>query len=359
MPPLPQELTDDILDYVLDHKALSQCALVCHSWQHHAQSGIFRTISLGVGLQGGFGLGIMDVPVLGEVVDLFHAFHDLLVESPHLASHVRTLNLGLQPFPAEVPAHDALASGSWLKINESGAKIIPLLHALKSLALFPCGPHMHTFQLHVNILNASQTLLPETFHFAHWSFYESLALTFLGSRPSLLTLKFAECEFKQPVSFIGPTTLKLVVFDHCEGLANFSQNEGSSRLLYTECMTVKLAYLPNAAVAVMQALAGLAPSIGRSLTVVFSAVGTNSPRLFSLVPFSQLQTLHLFFLEDSPIRTISMVWLETTFAALAIPSGVSLCLSITTTHAHPSRMLDWEESWKHMHLKITVWLGVT
>ncbi|KAJ7863226.1 hypothetical protein B0H13DRAFT_2354289 [Mycena leptocephala] len=137
MPPhIPQELTDDILDWLVEQpKTLSQCSLVCHSWQYRAQSGLFHIIFLGVGLQGGIPCGILDMPLLGEPLDLFNrvlvdvedasgdskvaalwkhgvwriegsscvkTFRDLLVDSPHLANHIRTLNIGLQPLQAEI-----------------------------------------------------------------------------------------------------------------------------------------------------------------------------------------------------------------------------------------------------------------
>ncbi|KAJ7159721.1 hypothetical protein C8R46DRAFT_1224292 [Mycena filopes] len=316
------ELTDNVLDHLSDEfdlEALSQCALVSQSWRYHAQSAVFRTISLGVGLQGGFGLGILEVPPLGEVLNLFQRFHDVLVASPHLASHVRTLNLGLQPLPSEVLL-DALTPNSWHEINHHVAEFLPLLHSLESLGLFPCGPNTHTFQLAPKLLNTFRDLLPTTLSFSNWCFQDASALTSLGASPALTSLKFIECEFRQPLSFIASPVLDRVEFDRCDGYQAFT----SSQPPCVRYMTVKTAYTLESA---PRALIGLAPYIEQGLSVVINTVHTSSPQLFSLTCFPHLRALNLSFLDVGFSATIAMTWLERTFAAFMLPSHVDLCLS--------------------------------
>jgi hypothetical protein len=81
---------------------------------------------------------------------MYPIFHELLVKSPHLVSHIRTLHLGLPPLQSEIhPDSDfaVLSADDWRKIKE---KLLDILHLLRgkgltSLGLFPCGPGTHTF----------------------------------------------------------------------------------------------------------------------------------------------------------------------------------------------------------------------
>ncbi|KAJ7930588.1 hypothetical protein B0H13DRAFT_2309537 [Mycena leptocephala] len=117
---IPQELIHSALEYLSeDIESLSQCALVGQSWLYPAQSCIFRTISLGVGLQDGLALGLVDMPPLGPTINLYPLFHNLLVNSPHLACHIRTLHLGLRPLQSEIDASiTALSADDWAEIEE-------------------------------------------------------------------------------------------------------------------------------------------------------------------------------------------------------------------------------------------------
>ncbi|KAJ6492590.1 hypothetical protein DFH09DRAFT_1338332 [Mycena vulgaris] len=63
--PIDTELVETTLDYLIDDSdSLFQCASVGQLWRHPAQACIFRTISLGVGLQDGFATGLVDLPTL-------------------------------------------------------------------------------------------------------------------------------------------------------------------------------------------------------------------------------------------------------------------------------------------------------
>jgi hypothetical protein len=111
-PYIPQELVKAFLEFLLEEhpESLHHCALVSRSWLHPAQSCIFSTISLGVGLQDGFALGLVDAPPLSSATNLYQSFSALLATSSHLAGHVRTLNLGLRPLQSDVVSSDALST---------------------------------------------------------------------------------------------------------------------------------------------------------------------------------------------------------------------------------------------------------
>ncbi|KAJ7936941.1 hypothetical protein B0H13DRAFT_1853009 [Mycena leptocephala] len=316
-PPIPQELTDTILDCLQDSEtSLAQCAL------------------------GGFALDILDAPPLGEVSDLFEIFRDLLVDSPHLASHIRRLNIGLRPLDAEIDSSDALPTPAWQKIESSVREILPLLHALKYLALFPCGPSTHTFQLQPSVYDAFRMLLPQSLIFFSWRFPDCSPLTSFGVNAKM-SLKFVECEFNEPISgFPVIGNLNAVELDRCTGLAAFSQHWIPTQESYTKYMAIKLAYVPDSAWTVSQALTRLVRSIDRGLTIV---IDTDSPPLFSLDPFSHLQRLDLSFSETTPSMSISMEWLEMTFMVLVLPKGFTLHLSIMTQYFPFGRKADWEE----------------
>jgi hypothetical protein len=237
-------------------------------------------ISLGAGLQGGFGHGILDAPPLGGVSDLFETFRDLLVDSPHLASHIRKLNIGLRPLESEIDSSDALPTPAWQKIERSVREILPLLHALKYLALFPCGPSTHTFQLQPSVYDAFRMLSPQSLIFFSWRFPDCSALTSFGVTTKI-SLKFVECEFNEPISgFPVIGNLDAVEIDRCTGLAVFSQHWIPAQESYTKYMAIKLPYVPDSAWSASQALIRLARSVDRGLAIV---IDTGKDYLFCLL----------------------------------------------------------------------------
>ncbi|KAJ6568796.1 hypothetical protein B0H19DRAFT_1256509 [Mycena capillaripes] len=170
IPEIPQELIDAVIDCLTDSTDLSRCALVSHSWLPCAQSSIFCTISLGVGLQGGLARGLIELPPLGTDLDNFNNFavlHDLLQRSPHLALYIRTLNLGLPPMQSELEAERdlLLSSDSWKKIEDLVVDLIPLLQRLKSLGLFPCGHNVIPSTWNPAFLMHSELYLSGFLHF--------------------------------------------------------------------------------------------------------------------------------------------------------------------------------------------------
>jgi hypothetical protein len=71
-----------------------------------------------------------------------------------------------------------------------------------------------------------------------------------------------------------------------------------------------------------------------------SPVCVDSPALFSLGPFSHLETLHLVFADNNTASgRISMAWLGTAFEAISLQNRLTLCLTIATLF---SRQAEWE-----------------
>ncbi|KAJ7486551.1 hypothetical protein FB451DRAFT_1167976 [Mycena latifolia] len=351
IPHIPQDLVECTLRYLTDDpEALHQCALVGHLWQQPAQAQIFHTISLGVGLQDGFASGLLELPPLGPVQDLYHSFHDLLAESPHLAPHIRVLNLGLRPLQSEIPLN-TVSYGSWNLIEDSIVKFLPLLQGLKSLGLFPCGPSTHTYHLQSCIIDAFRTISPHELRFFGWSFLDCSALNAfrVNTRTSL---EFIECEFQAASSHSNSVPvdhdLASVIFDHCTGLVSFSRFWIPKQHTYTKDMTVEIVYLPETALAASQEMFNISLSVGRGLTIRIATVREDSPPIFSLASFSHLQSLHLSFADNYDKYSgtwfpIPMTWLETAFEAFILLNGLTLCLTIITDASVPcSRHPDWE-----------------
>ena len=133
----PQELLDATIDCVEDPYDHYRTALVAKSWLPRSQSHIFRTITLGLGLQGGLAHGLIEIPPLERDFNNFKAFRDLLYSSPHLAGYVHVLEMGLSVPPAELRDANRLAPDAWQAIEDVVACFLPKLLQLESLALFP------------------------------------------------------------------------------------------------------------------------------------------------------------------------------------------------------------------------------
>ncbi|KAF8190688.1 hypothetical protein K438DRAFT_1935617 [Mycena galopus ATCC 62051] len=346
---IPQELIHSALEYLSeDIESLSQCALVGQSWLYPAQSCIFRTISLGVGLQDGLALGLVDVPPLGPTINLYPLFHNLLVDSPHLACHIRTLHLGLRPLQSEISASiAALSADDWAKIEECIVDFLPLLcgKGLESLGLFPCGPGIHVFQLQPRICTMLQALFPNSLSLCNWKFADCSALILLQNSSSK-SLKFVDCEFiPPPTQFPAPTAYNLdtVTLDHCQGLLVFSKHWVPAQQPYTQYMVVAInaAYISETARIISNSLSEIARSVHRCLTISFGHICADSPVLFSLSPFSHLEILHLVFADNNNTWSgqISMAWLEIAFEVISLQNRLTLHLTIATIF---SRQAEWE-----------------
>ncbi|KAJ7868243.1 hypothetical protein B0H14DRAFT_2572483 [Mycena olivaceomarginata] len=226
---IPQELIDATIDCLTDPQDLSRCALVGRSWQPPAQSRIFQTVSLGVGIQNGFASGLVpDIPPLGTDFDNFQPFHHLLKGSPHLALYIRTLNLGLPPLESELAPslnHLALCPDSWQIIDDSVVAFLSLLQRLESLGLFPCGNSTHTFHLQPRIFNAFRALSLQSIDFSQWFFADSSALSSFEINP-LSCLRFLKCDFQGPLRALFSNDLVALELHHCE-VSKSSLNIGS------------------------------------------------------------------------------------------------------------------------------------
>lgn len=128
-----------------------------------------------------------------------------------------------------------------------------------------------------------------------------------------------------------------------------------------DSITFRVSYTPETATTISQALQRLAPLVngavyiwidsgvffGRPYSIIaddYRVVCSDSPPLFSLTPFLQLWILHLAFSDGcaSFHYPISMTWLEATFRSIVLPTGIALCLTITTNFSLSNRHLDWE-----------------
>ncbi|KAF8184373.1 hypothetical protein K438DRAFT_1974572 [Mycena galopus ATCC 62051] len=119
-PGYPQELIDSFINCLTDPGDFLRCSLVAHAWLPRSQSHIFRTVTLGVGVQDGFAHGLVDIPPLGDRFDNFTHFATLLQHLPHLATYFQELVLGLPPPQAEITANtEVLSATRWQMIEDS------------------------------------------------------------------------------------------------------------------------------------------------------------------------------------------------------------------------------------------------
>lgn len=343
-PEIPQELIGAFLE-CLDPWDLRCCALVSRSWTPLAQSLIFHTVSLGVGLQQGSASGLVDMPGLMESMDDlndFESFWKLLGSSPHLTHYIRTLNLGLRPLPSELRSNfTPLSSDAWDKIEDCIVALLPMLQNLESLGLFPCGPYTHTFRLEPHISRAFRCLSLQSLSFSAWCFTDSLTSTSFGETPPT-SLRFIDCDFQAPMVGFAED-LDVLELHHCDGLENFSQRRA-------HCMSISIS---RRTPAVSQTLCRPL-LIDRSFSFIFDAgalypssvrigayrgyaVDPKSPPSFSLPPFDRLEHLYLsFFYGLTPTA-----WLETVFRSIILKPGTTMHISFTRK-CPPLNCPEWD-----------------
>ncbi|KAJ6479158.1 hypothetical protein C8R45DRAFT_933933 [Mycena sanguinolenta] len=349
---IPQELIDATID-CLDSDDYHRSALVARSWVQRSQGHIFRTVTLGVGIQGSSSCGLMEMPPLGsENADFnnFAAFLHLLQESPHLGSHVKSLVLGLPPGEDDLDEDTkVLCSACWEAIEACVVAILPLLRSLESLALFPCGPDIHTFHLLGPISDVFAALMLKTLHLWRWDIDNSSVVScFQSSRIS--SLHFIECDFNTPVGFmecIHPPSF-LTLHD-CHWLDIFCRFWIDKESWEIDGMKI---YMSSDAM-VLQALTCLAPFIRQKLTIVFEAGSgfliASDRYCYSLryyiagLLFSHIPTLHLAFVDTcTAYQTDTIIaWLRMELTSVVLKRGMTICLSHTTTGRH-SNTLQFE-----------------
>jgi hypothetical protein len=282
IPEIPQELVDATIDCLTDISDLMHCALVARSWSHRAQSHLFREISLGVGMQGGSALGLVEIPPLGTDFNNFPAFHDLLQRSPHLGGYVRTLNLGIPPLESELrPLWDypLFSPHSWQAIEAMVIAFLPLLSCLDFLGLFPCGSGTHTFHLSPKIMDAFKGLRLQSVHLSEWRFLHPYpSLSCFESTTRLMSFRFVECHFQPPphTSTMTPfmPSLASLELQSCSGLEMFGRYWIPEGGWYTDKMIIHMVYCPETAALESQALYHLSSFVRQSLTVIFDQSGS-------------------------------------------------------------------------------------
>ncbi|KAJ6501123.1 hypothetical protein C8R47DRAFT_258561 [Mycena vitilis] len=305
MTSFPQELIDSIIDYV-EELDLTQCSLVSSSWLPRAQSRIFCTISLGVGIQGGFPCGLIDIPSSDPADENFTRFRDLLRKSPHLSSYVRGLNLGLPPLaseqPAESPWSDVLSPASWQSIEDTVVEFVPLLCHLESLGLFPCGDlGRHTFHLRSRIVEVFRSLSLRSLAFSGWVFRDPLALHPFESHPPS-SLRFIQCRCKAPLLPVKQD-LAFLELDDCAGFETFPC-----------CPRIDSVTLHVSGWGPPPSLSWIAPSLSRSLAIAFHS---DSPAFIGIglledISLKHIQHLDILFLEQ---YKPNWQWLEPFFTS--------------------------------------------
>ncbi|KAJ7454585.1 hypothetical protein B0H11DRAFT_2069107 [Mycena galericulata] len=349
MPHIPQELVSATVGYLTDEQDLRQCALVCREWQYPAQTFIFQTISLGVGVQDGFAPGLIDMPPLGECdpQGLYSCLHNLLLEAPRIASFIQTLNLGLCPLQSDT-LPNALSMESWHDIEDMIIRFLPSLKGLQTIGLFPCGPGLHNYQVSPRIKNVLGSLSPNSVIFSSWCLSDISVLSSFKLN-SQTVLKFIQCRFETPSSYLPPIIrVSDIHIDHCHGLASFSTHWTPWQRQCTQTMSVNVSYRTESAMMVSEELSSLAASVSHTLTIGIDSIRSDSPALFSLATFAHLQILHLSFSDDfsdfgaSFSRSMSMAWLERTFTTILLPKYTVLRLTVTTGSFWSDRDPDWE-----------------
>ncbi|KAJ7602935.1 hypothetical protein DFH06DRAFT_1257881 [Mycena polygramma] len=330
MPEIPQELVDAVIDQITDQTDIFQCALVSHSWLPRTQSHLFRTISLGVGLQNGFANGLVEIPPLGdeEKHGHFEAFRDL---------YIHTLNLGLPVLPSELGSyHVVLSPTSWQAIEDCVVKFLPTLFHLESLGLFSCGPqNIHSFQVQPHIVDALRTLSIRELCFSQWSFHDLSGPSCFVANRELTSLRFFESEFSAPImpSPIAAFSNELSFLElcRCEGLDVFSQCHPR-----TKAFTWRH---PRGTVSPQFSLL-----VHQTLNIVFEAVDPwFSLPLLSLCPFLHLPTINLTFFHQPALHNTPAMWptwLTQIFTSITLKPGGTLHMIFI--EEHPRDHKEWD-----------------
>ncbi|KAJ6447566.1 hypothetical protein C8R45DRAFT_1104005 [Mycena sanguinolenta] len=305
----PQELVDATIDCVdpLDHYG---CALVAKSWLPRSQSHIFRTISLGVCLQGGHARGLIDMPPLEGQFNNFSAFWKLLENSPHLAEYVHNLEMGLSvPSTELVGSPEILAPASWKAIEDMVVAFLPMLNKIDSLALFPCGPNtFHTLDLSERLSNLFAALPLRSLSLCQWLLPSYPPNSIFQS--GLLSLQFIHCQFRLPAAPMHlsscMTALTSLELNGCDRPDLFYQNWVPQHNWRVDDMTIELWNEENMA---MRALHRIALGVLKSLTIILSGNVDHTP-FFELSSLSHIPTLHLLFDGNRIGQATVTTWLQ-------------------------------------------------
>ncbi|KAF8212977.1 hypothetical protein K438DRAFT_1751389 [Mycena galopus ATCC 62051] len=348
----PQELIDSFIDCLTDPGDFLRCSLVAHAWLPRSQSHIFRTVTLGVGVQDGFAHGLVDIPPLGDRFDNFTHFATLLQHSPHLATYVQELVLGLPPPQAEITANtEVLSATQWQTIEDSVEQFLPLLCRLKSLGLFPCGPSVHTFHISPRVAEAFGSLSPECLRLTKWKLSDPSTILCFQSAP--ISLQFIRCTFTSPAP--GPShsrshihSLRDLQLSLCRtavdlvgsaSLQTFILNWIPNVRWHVDNLQITVSYHAMAAGVIRDSLTRVAPFVKKSLTVTFAAVHSGSTPLFDLTPFAHIPAIHLTFedvgltLCENALRT----WIEPAVTSLVLKQGI--------TYWNPTMQLKEPRTW--------------
>ncbi|KAK7057291.1 hypothetical protein R3P38DRAFT_2759571 [Favolaschia claudopus] len=320
----PPELIEKTLDELDDHKDFSTCSRLCRFWLPFAQSRIFRTVTLGSGVGGGYPEGLVELPHLGGPRNDFVSFFKLLSDSDHLADVIVTLNLGLRP--------QMSSTTQWDMAEEAIALLLPKLTALQHLGLFPCSPLPSPIYIPERLQSSFAGLELQSLHLSQWCLGDPTPLTAIGHiLPS--TLRFIHCNFN--LAFTGglatlfglptPPTPVLPLLPSplpCLDINRYSSLESQD--------TIK-------------ALFALSHYVTHELVIIFEEVSTQPNVLLNLHPFRHIRHVHLTF-EAGGItanETALREWFLNTLFTLELQSGCRLVVTLNGRFFH-STAPDWD-----------------
>ncbi|KAK7019535.1 hypothetical protein R3P38DRAFT_2974439 [Favolaschia claudopus] len=339
---VPQDVVETLLQFLPgDLESLRCCALVGRSWIDPAQSLIFRKVTLGYSDTLLDFEGIVDLPPLETTseVNLYAHFHALLLASPHLARHIRSLHIGIYPVSEADLLESVSASREAQEIERYLLESLPLLcgKGLITLGVFPYTMGDHPFRLLPRIAQLLQSLGASSLQLFNWSFPDCSDFAFLGGA-SFLHWSFIRCSFSEhQMQLTSPLKLSLTTLEvhHAEGLAAvfWKYWVGNGRRGVRDLVLVT-GYAQESAEKASDFLLNNISLFSRSVKITIDHVSHESPPLFTFNRFSHLQEVHLTFEGQ-----VSMVWLLDACAGIVLPPKLTLHLTVREWFG---RQMPWE-----------------
>ncbi|KAK6992796.1 hypothetical protein R3P38DRAFT_3082357 [Favolaschia claudopus] len=339
---VPQDVVETLLQFLPeDLESLRHCALVSQSWVDPAQSLIFRKVTLGYSDALLDFEGIVDLPPLETTseVNLYGRFHALILASPHLARHIRSLHIGIYPVSETDLLESVPASREAQEIERYLVESLPLLcgKGLITLGVFPYTMGDHPFRLLPQLSQLLQSLGASSLQLFNWSFPECSDFAFLGG-VSFLHWSFIRCSFSEHLKqLMSPLKLSLTTLEvhHAKGLAavfwKYWVGNGRGRV---QDLVFVTGYVQGTAEKASDFLLNNISLFSRSIKITIDHVSHESPPLFTFNRFSHLQQVHLIFEGQ-----VSMVWLLDAFAGIVLPPKLTLRLTVREWF---ERQMQWE-----------------
>ncbi|KAK7027722.1 hypothetical protein R3P38DRAFT_2776792 [Favolaschia claudopus] len=349
----PGELIEKTLDELDDHKDLSTCSRLSRFWLPFAQSRIFRTVTLGSGVGGGYPEGLLELPHLGGSRNDFVSFFKLLRDSDCLSDYIVTLNLGLRPRMS--------STTQWDMAEEAIALSLPKLTALQHLGLFPCSPFPSPIHIPERLQSSFAGLELQSLHLSQWCLGDPTPLTAIGHiLPS--TLQFIHCNFDlgftegiatlfglptpSPVLPLLPSPLPRLDINRCLFLPFFVAKWIPRQLPSFQIHRLSLRLVLDSSLESsdsIHALFTLSRYVTHELLIIFEEVYTRPDLLLSLRSFMHIPLVRLTF-EAGGItanETVLREWFLNRLFAIELQSGCRLVVTLDGQFFH-STAPDWD-----------------